>query len=136
MTLLLTTVKLPLTKFKKGVQTMKNKLPKELDPQEVFNIIHRTMWETMTTGKTLANDTSLTVEKRLESVTHLSARICGMCDVLNALGYEIRDEQGLLVTAKISLFGTIENLRREIARQQKGVNTYGKEKENTCPTVR
>ena len=114
---------------------MKNKLPKELEPQEVFNIIHRAMWEAMKTGKAIANDSSLRLEQRLESVTHLSARICGMCDVLNALGYEIRDEQGLLVTAKISLFGTIEQLRCEIARQQKGVNTYGKEKENTCPTV-
>ena len=82
---------------------MKNKLPKELDPQEVFNIIHRAMWEAMRTGKAIANDTSLTLEQRLESVTHLSARIGGMCDVLNALGYEIRDEQGLLVTSKISL---------------------------------
>lgn len=99
---------------------MKNKIPKELDPQEVFNIIHKAMWEEMTTGKKLANDTSLTLEQRLVSVTHLSARIGGMCDVLNALGYEIRDEQGLLVTAKISLFGTIEQLRCEIARQQKG----------------
>ena len=105
---------------------MKNKLPKELDPQEVFNIIHRAMWEAMTTGKTIANDASLRLEQRLESVTHLSARICGMCDVLNALGYEIRDEQGLLITAKISLFGTIEQLRCEIARQQKGSKKNGK----------
>ena len=99
---------------------MINKLPKELDPQEVFNIIHRAMWEAMRTGKAIANDTSLNLEQRLESVAHLSARISGMCDVLNALGYEIRDEQGLLVTSKISLFGVIENLRCEIARQQKG----------------
>lgn len=114
---------------------MKNKLPKELDPQDVFNIIHRAMFEAMKHGKNLAADNSLSLEQRLESVTHLSARICGMNDVLNALGYEIRDEQGLLVTAKISLFGTIEQLRREIARQQKGVNTNGKEEKNTCATV-
>ena len=98
---------------------MKNKMPKELDPQEVFNTINKAMWEAMAKGKTIAFDTSLTLEQRYESVNHLDARICGMCDVLNALGYEIRDDQGLLVTSKISLFGVVERLRCEISRQQK-----------------
>ena len=99
---------------------MKNKLPKELDPQEVFNVIHRAMWEAMKNGKSITYDTSLSLEQRLASVTHLDARICGMCDVLNALGYEIRDEQGQLLTSKISLFYEVEQLKVEIARQQKG----------------
>lgn len=98
---------------------MKNKLPKELDPQDVFNTIHKRMWEAMENGKTLAHDNSLTLEQRLESVTHIDARISGMVDVLNALGYEVRDAEGQLVTSKISLFYEMQMLKVEIARQVK-----------------
>lgn len=96
---------------------MKNKLPKALDPQDTFNIIHKAMWDAMENGKTIAHDTSLTLEQRLESVKHIGARICGMVDVLNALGYEVRDAQGQLVTSKISLFYEEQMLKVEIARQ-------------------
>lgn len=96
---------------------MKNKLPKELDPQDVFNTIHKAMWDAMQNGKAIAHDTSLTLEQRLQSVRHIEGRLCGMVNVLNALGYEVRDAQGQLVTSKISLFYEVQMLEVEITRQ-------------------
>ena len=97
---------------------MKNKLPKELDPQEVFNTIFKQMWDCMEEGKNIAHDTSLSLEQRLKCIEHRDARISGMIDVLNALGYEIRDADGRLTTAKVSLFYERQMLVVEIARQR------------------
>ena len=109
-----------LKKFIDRSSTNEKQITKELDPQEVFNTIHRAMWKAMENGKSIFYDTSLSLEQRLVIVTHLDARICGMCDVLNALGYEIRDEHGQLLASQISLFSEVERLKVEIARQQKG----------------
>lgn len=97
---------------------MKNKLPKELDPEDVFNKITRAMYDHMQSGKQIARDSTLTLEQRYKSVTHLGARIAGMDDVLRLLGYDVRDDKGMLVTAKYTLFSAREALLIELKKHK------------------
>ena len=101
---------------------MKNKLPKELDPEDVFNKITRAMYEHMQNGKQIARDDTLTLEQRYKTVTHLGARIAGMDDVLRLLGYEVRGADGRLVTANFSLFYEEQTLLIELRKQEKERN--------------
>lgn len=70
---------------------MKNKMPKELDPETVFNILHKALYDAVENATSTFNCKTISVEQKQKTIHHIDARACGICDAIRLLGYEVYD---------------------------------------------
>ena len=80
---------------------IKNKMPKTLDPIDVFNTSHKKMHEMYASAESIYYSFEFSSEEKLEVISCSCARASGIADMLRELGYEVRDSQGILVTQAV-----------------------------------
>lgn len=78
----------------------KIKFPKELDTETTFNMLFEGIVNLYESANKLymRNENKLTKSEIYESIKNTHSRACGLCDAIRLLGYEVRNDDGVIVT--------------------------------------
>lgn len=98
-----------------------SKLPKELDPEDVYNKLRKMIFDFAKDAQELNANENIAKEQKYESIKHIGARACGVCDVIRELGYDVRNEQGAMLTKRDmnKLFALEQSNQIEMEKQRK-----------------
>ena len=99
----------------------KVKFPNELDTESTYNVLVKGVFDLYESANRLymRNEKKLTKSQIYEIIRHTNSKACGICDAIRFLGYEVRNDGGLIVTDEYmnKLFALEQSAKIEMEKE-------------------